>query len=89
MPPDPPGYAAGMAQDRSNDAHDGPRLDLDEQVATRAEPLPEEVAAGDVGDRHDEAAEILRDSEERVAEVAGGEAPRDAADENRRSEETV
>ena len=70
-------------------ADDGPRPDLDEQVATRAEPLPEEVAAGDVGDRHDEAAEILRDSEERVAEVAGGEAPRDAADENRRSEETV
>jgi hypothetical protein len=78
-----------MAQDRRNDAHDGPRLDLDEQVATRAEPLPEEAAAGDVGDRRAEAAEILRDSEERVAEAASGEAPRDAADENRHSEETV
>ena len=78
-----------MAQDRRNDAHDGPRLDLDEQVATRAEPLPEEVAAGDVGDRRAEAAEILRDSEQRVAEAAAGVAPRDAADENRRSEETA
>ena len=78
-----------MAQDRRNDAHDGPRLDLDEQVATRAEPLPEEAAAGDVGDRRAEAAEILRDSEERVAEAAAGDAPRDAADENRQSDETV
>ena len=78
-----------MAQDRSDDAHDGPRLDLDEQVATRAEPLPEEVAAGDGGDRRAEAAEILRDSEQRVAQAAAGEAPGDAADENRRSEETV
>jgi hypothetical protein len=83
-----------MAQDRSNDAHDGPRLevtepDLDEQIATRAVPLPEEVAAGDDGDRRDEAAEILRDSEERVAEAAAGDAPGDAADESRRSEETV
>ena len=48
---------------------DGPRPDLDDQAATRAEPLPEEVAAGDVGDRRAEAAAILRDSEERVAEV--------------------
>jgi hypothetical protein len=37
----------------------------------------------------DEAAEILRDSEERVAQAAAGEAPRDAADENRRSDEGV
>jgi hypothetical protein len=89
MPAYRPGYAAAMGQDRTDDAYDGPCLDLDEQVAARAEPLPEEAAAGDDGDRRDEAAEILRDSEERVAEVAGGEAPRDAADENRRSEETV
>jgi hypothetical protein len=89
MPAYPAGYAGGMAQDRRNDAHDGPRLDLDEQVATRAEPLPEEIAAGDVGDRRAEAAEILRDSEERVAEAAAGDAPRDAADENRHSDETV
>ena len=83
------GYATGMAQDRSNDAHDGPRLDLDEQVGTRAEPLPEEVAAGDVGDRRAEAAAILRESEERIAGAAAGAAPGDAADENRPSDETV
>ena len=63
--------------------------ELDEQVATRAEPLPEEVAAGDVGDRRDEAAEILRDSEERVAEAVEGNAPGDAADEHRASDEGV
>ena len=62
---------------------------LDELAATRAEPLPEEVAAGDDGDRRAAAAEILRDSEERVAEATAGVAPRDAADENRRSDETV
>lgn len=73
----------------TSDAYDGSRPDLDQQVGTRAEPLPEEVAAGDDGDRTAEAAEILRDSEERVAEAAGSEAPRDAADENRRSDETV
>jgi len=63
--------------------------ELDEQVATRAEPLPEEVAAGDVGDRAAEAAEILRDSEERVAEAVEGNAPSDAADEHRPSDEGV
>jgi hypothetical protein len=93
MPAPQPGYAPGMAQDRRNDAHDGPPPvrdeKLDEQVARRAEPLPEEVVAGDVGDRSAEAAEILRDSEERVAEAAAGDAPGDAADEARRSEETV
>ena len=62
---------------------------LDEQVATRAEPLPEEVAAGDVGDRRAEAEEILRESEERVAGASEGNAPGDAADENRPSDETV
>jgi hypothetical protein len=65
------------------------RPDLGEQVETRAEPLPEEAAAGDVGDRRDEAAAILRESEERVARAAAGEAPGDAADENRRSEDTA
>ena len=70
-------------------ADDGARPHLDEQVATRAEPLPEEAAAGDGGDRRDEAAEILRDSEERVAEAAAGDAPGDAADENRPSDEGV
>jgi hypothetical protein len=63
--------------------------ELAEQVATRAEPLPEEVAAGDVGDREMEAAEILRDSEERVAEAVEGNAPGDAADENRPSDEGI
>jgi hypothetical protein len=52
-------------------------------------PLPEEAAAGDVGDRRAEAAEILRDSEERIAEVVDGNAPSDAAAESRRSDETV
>ena len=94
MAADPAGYAPGMAQDRRNDAHGDPLQevaapDLGEQAAALAEPLPEEVAAGDDGARRDEAAEILRDSEERVAEAVAGTAPRDAADENRRSEETV
>ena len=52
-------------------------------------PLPEEVAAGDIGDRRAEAAEILRESEERIAEVFDGNAPSDAAAESRRSDETV
>jgi len=63
--------------------------ELGEQVATRSEPLPEEVSAGDVGDRAPEAAEILRDSEERVAEAVEGNAPSDAADEHRPSDEGV
>ena len=68
---------------------DGPRPDLDDLAGTRAEPLPEEVAAGEVGDRRAEAEEILRDSEGRVASAAEAQAPGDAADEHRRSEETV
>jgi hypothetical protein len=68
---------------------DGVRPDLAEQVGTRAEPLPEEVSAGDDGDRLPEAAEILRESEERVAAAAEGEAPGDAADEHRGSAEGV
>jgi hypothetical protein len=71
----------------TSDPYDGP--DLDRQVGTRAEPLPEEVSAGDDGDRRAEAAEILRDSEERVAEAVEGDAPGDAAAQNRRSDETV
>ena len=67
-------------------APDGP---LDDQAATRAEPLPEEVAAGDDGDRRAEAEQILRDSEERVAAAAEGAAPGDAARENRASDEGV
>jgi hypothetical protein len=69
---------------------DGPPRDLDEQVAARAEPLPEEVAAGDEGDRRTEsAAEILRESEERVTAAAEGDAPGDAAEEHRESDEGV
>ena len=84
MPAGPGGYGPVM-----NTPDDGPRPDLDEQAATRAEPLPEEVAAGDVGDRQAEAAEILRDSEARVAEAVEGNAPGDAADEHRPSDEGV
>jgi len=84
VPAGPGGYGPVM-----NTPDDGPRPDLDEQAATRAEPLPEEVAAGDVGDRQAEAAEILRDSEERVAEAVEGNAPGDAADEHRPSDEGV
>jgi hypothetical protein len=78
-------YATPM----SSDTDDGARPDLDEQVGTRAEPLPEEVAAGDDGDRRAAAAEILRDSEERMAEAVEGNAPGDAALQSRRSEETA
>jgi hypothetical protein len=68
---------------------DAARPDLDDRVEGRAVPLPEEVAAGDVADRQDEAAEILRDSEERVAAATDGNAPGDAADEHRESDEGV
>ena len=62
----------------------------DPQVQTRAEPLPEEAAA-ETGaeDREAGAAEILADSEERVAAASAGNAPADAADEHRTSDETV
>jgi hypothetical protein len=63
--------------------------DLDDQVVTRAEPLPEELAVGDGGDRQTESAEILRESEERVADAAAGRAPGDAAQEHRASGEGV
>jgi hypothetical protein len=64
--------------------------ELSEQVASRAEPLPEERRAERGGeDRQAEAAEILRDSETRVAEAASGDAPAAAAREHRPSEETA
>jgi uncharacterized protein YbjT (DUF2867 family) len=60
------------------------------RVAGRAVPLPEEQAVQREGDdRRGAAEEILRDSEQRVAEAAQADAPRDAADEHRRSEDTV
>jgi hypothetical protein len=62
----------------------------DDLAATRAEPLPEERASerGDE-DREAAAAEILRDSEERVAEAAAGDRPADAATEHRSSPDTT
>ena len=61
----------------------------DPSVNSRAEPLPEERAVeGDV-DRRAEAAQILEESEERVAEAVDGNAPGDAADEHRHSDEGV
>ncbi|HET6258712.1 hypothetical protein [Pseudonocardia sp.] len=64
--------------------------ELSEQTTTRAEPLPEERVAEHGGeDRRAEAAEVLRDSEERLAEVVEGNVPGDAAHEHRRSEETA
>jgi hypothetical protein len=63
----------------------------EDHVAGRAVPLPEEQAGEPVGDadRRAAAAEILRDSEGRVASAAEAQAPGDAADEHRRSEETA
>ena len=56
----------------------------------RPDELSEQKAAEQGGeDRGAEAAEILRDSEERVTGAVEGNAPGDAADERRPSEETV
>jgi hypothetical protein len=81
-----------MTERPEADRH-GPELDpadLDRLSATRARPLPEERAVEDGGeDRREEAAAILRDSEDRVAGATEGDAPADAADERRRSEDTV
>ena len=64
--------------------------ELSDQVTSRAVPLPEEERAEEGGeDRRPEAREILRDSEERVAEAAAGPRPADAAEENRPTEETA
>lgn len=66
------------------------RDELTDQVHSRAEPLPEERAAETGGeDRESEAATILADSEERLAEATQGVAPGDAADEHRHSEDTA
>jgi len=51
-------------------------------------PLPEEAEAGD-DDRRGAAEEILRDSEQRVDAATDADAPADAADEHRRSEDVV
>ena len=52
-------------------------------------PLPEEAEAGDDDDRRGAAEEILRDSEQRVDAATQSDAPGDAADEHRRSEDVV
>ena len=63
---------------------------LSDQAHTRAEPLPEERAAETGGeDRESEAAAILGESEERLAEAVDGIAPGDAADEHRTTPETA
>ncbi len=62
----------------------------EERAASRAGAQPEEAAGQEAGtDGRAAAEEILRDSEERVAEAAQADAPGDAADEHRRSEETA
>ena len=67
-----------------------PDDEIADPVATRATPLPEERVAERGGeDRENEAAEILRDSEQRVAEAVEGPSPGAAAQERRRSEDTV
>jgi hypothetical protein len=87
-----PGYGPSMTERPAADRH-GPQLDpadLDRLSATRAEPLPEERAVEDGGeDRREEAAAILRDSEDRVAGATAGDAPAEGADEHRRSEDTA
>jgi hypothetical protein len=47
------------------------------------------MTAPDDGPELDPQAEILRDSEERIAEAVAGDAPSDAADEHRPSDEGV
>jgi hypothetical protein len=62
----------------------------EERAASRAGALPEETAGQESGEVGRSAAEeILRDSEQRVAEASQADAPADAADEHRRSEETA
>ena len=59
-------------------------------MAGRAVPLPEEgTEQRDSVGRRAVAEEILRESEERVADAAEANAPGDVADEHRSSEQTV
>jgi len=62
-----------------------------DHIVSRAEPpLPEEAAVEQGGeDRYAAAAEVLRDSEERMASASDGGAPGDAAAENRTSDESA
>lgn len=55
----------------------------DDRAASRSIPLPEEEGTDP------DAAQILGESEERIAGAVRGESPGDDADENRRSEETL
>lgn len=79
--------------------------EFEDKARTRAVPLPEEAAVqeavpegsvtpravreGPGEDRRAEAETILRDSEDRVTEAATADRPADAAQEHRRSEDTV
>lgn len=61
-----------------------------DRIHARAEPLPEERAAETGGeDREAAAAEILGDSEQRIVDATAADAPGDAADEHRHSEDTA
>ncbi|MFP5022640.1 hypothetical protein [Pseudonocardia phyllosphaerae] len=55
----------------------------DDRVEARETPLPEERGTAP------DAAEILAESEERLAGAVSGDEPADDADEHRRSEDTV
>lgn len=55
----------------------------DDRAVSRSTPLPEEEGT------EPDAAQILGESEERIAGAVRGERPGDDADENRRSEETL
>jgi hypothetical protein len=62
--------------------------DVPEERAGSRAGAPEE-ADESTCDLHGAAEEILHDSEKRLAEVSQADAPADAADEHRRSEETA
>lgn len=81
------GYHHRMTSDDHGHASEG---GLHSRVQSRAEPLPEEQAA-ETGaeDREAEAAEILRDSEQRIAEADRLDHPAEAAEQQRSSEETL
>ena len=75
-----PGYGPGMTE-----RPDADRPLLGQRLgAGRAEPVED---GGE--DRREEAAAIMRDSEDRVAGATAGDAPAEGADEHRRSEETA
>ena len=69
---------------------DEARRAVSERAPGRAHPLPEEqVGESTEAERTAGAEAILRESEERVAGVTDADEPADAADQRRRSEETL